>query len=75
MATGCLDSTLKIYDVDNNYELKTVLEGPTDEIRFIDWHPKGNVILGGSADNSCWMWNALKGEVMATFFGHEKPIT
>lgn len=33
MATGCLDSTLKIYDVDNNYELKTVLEGPTDEIR------------------------------------------
>lgn len=42
----------------------------------MEWHKKANVLVAGSSDNSCWMWNVNKGgEVMASFFGHEEKLT
>ncbi|EAR83674.2 WD domain, G-beta repeat protein (macronuclear) [Tetrahymena thermophila SB210] len=73
-ATGCLDGVVKIWDGTTG-EFKRALEGPSDEIRFLEWHSKGNVILAGSADNSAWMWNAANGQYMASFNGHEQPVT
>ena len=52
----------------------TVLEGPSEDLTFIDWHPKGYVLLCGSVDRSAWMFNAANGEVMESFFGHEQEI-
>jgi len=43
--------------------LKT-LEGPTEALTWICWHPRGDVILAGSADFSSWMWNAQSGVCM-----------
>jgi WD40 repeat protein len=37
IATGSMDATVKIWDV-NDGKLITSLEGPSEEIRFIDWH-------------------------------------
>merc|ERR1711890_165963 len=37
LATSSLDSTVRIYDSYSG-ELRHILEGPSDEIRFIDWH-------------------------------------
>ena len=59
-ATGTLDGAIKIWEAETG-EFKRLLEGPADEIRFIDWHSKGNVIVAGSADNTAWMWNAANG--------------
>ncbi|EGR31921.1 hypothetical protein IMG5_099490 [Ichthyophthirius multifiliis] len=71
--TGALDGSVKVWT--SNGEFKKLLEGPTDEIRFLNWHPKGNVVIAGSADNSVWMWNAISGQYMSTFTGHQQPLT
>merc|ERR1719473_246010 len=46
------------------------LEGPGEDISWIDWHPKGNVLVAGSNDCTAWMWNATKGAQMQCFVGH-----
>jgi angio-associated migratory cell protein len=40
-----------------------------------EWHPKGNVVLAGSRDNSTWMWLAATGAYMNVFSGHSGPVT
>ena len=44
--------------------LTGTLEGPGDAIDWLQWHPKGNVLLAGSEDFSAWMWNAETGIMM-----------
>jgi hypothetical protein len=63
------------------------LEGPGSEVEWIQWHPKGDVLLAGSTDATAWMWHAphytpkTKGaplkhaECMAVFAGHEADVT
>ena len=57
---GCLDGFVKIWETET-YKLHKELQGPSEEIRFIDWHVKGNAILAGSSDTSIWLWNANNG--------------
>jgi len=38
------------------------------------WHPKGNVLLAGSADCTSWMWSVPKGKEMQIFAGHGGPV-
>ena len=40
----------------------------------MDWHPRGNVIVVGSADGTCWMWNS-KGNCLNIFSGHDGAVT
>ena len=40
------------------------LEGPEEDINWLSWHPKGNVILAGSTDMLTWMWMATTGKAM-----------
>lgn len=51
------------------------LEGPTDDVHWLAWHPKGNVIAAGSEDCTVWMWNATTGAVMQVFGGHTAPVS
>lgn len=44
--------------------LTGTLEGPGDAIDWLQWHPKGNVLLAGSEDFSAWMWSAETGIMM-----------
>jgi len=64
-----LDGTINVYKT-KNYELKCKPEGPTEEIMFLEWHPKGNLLVAGSSDSSCWIWNVLNGELLNSFY-HE----
>lgn len=47
------------------------MEGGSSEVTVLKWHPKGNVLLAGFEDCQLWMWNAVTGDVMAVFGGHE----
>ena len=54
------------------------LEGPSGDINFLAWHPKGDVLLAGSADGTAWMWSAPAGGAAATcmqvFAGHAGAV-
>jgi WD40 repeat protein len=56
-----MNNPIRIWNVENNYELKATLEGPSDDINFVEWHPKGNVIICGGKDLMIWMFNGLNG--------------
>ena len=45
-------------------QLVSILEGPSESVDWIDWHPKGNVVVAGSSDSTCWMWKAKLGECL-----------
>ena len=53
-----MDSAVKIWNVQDSGTLVETLEGPGEDIEFMSWHPKGNVLLAGSVDTTCWMWMA-----------------
>ncbi|KAI7863342.1 WD40-repeat-containing domain protein [Spinellus fusiger] len=55
-------------------EMCTSVEGP-DEMIWIDWHPKGNILLAGASDGSLWMWAMPSGKFMNIFSGHAAPVT
>eukprot|EP00943_MAST-04B_sp_MAST-4B-sp1_P006988 g6988.t1 len=76
-ATGSMDSTVKIWSVEEPGKLIETLEGPGEDIEFISWHPKGNVVLAGSVDTTVWMWMAGTGTArcMQVFAGHEDSVT
>jgi WD40 repeat protein len=61
LVTCGMNNPIRIWNVENNYELKATLEGPSDDINFIEWHPKGNVIICGGKDLMIWMFNGSNG--------------
>lgn len=74
MATGALDGCVSIWKVSDG-SLVQALEGPEEDINWISWHPKGNVIIAGSVDMLVWMWMATTGDCMQVFSGHSGPVT
>ena len=54
LATGSYDGTVRIWTPQG--ALVQCLEGPSKEIEWILWHPKGHAILAGSNDTMAWMW-------------------
>ncbi|KAJ1945477.1 60S ribosomal subunit assembly or modification protein, partial [Linderina macrospora] len=73
VATGGMDGKINVYK-SGQTEKCAVLEGP-DEIQWINWHPKGNVLLAGANDTSMWMWSLPNGDFMNVFNGHSAPVT
>lgn len=55
--------------------LVQTLEGPTSDIEWIQWHPKGYAIIAGSKDSTVWMWWATSGKVMNVFSAHGAPVS
>ena len=55
LATAGMDGVVHISNAETG-ELVNTLEGP-DEINWIDWHPKGHLLIAGSLDTNVWMWN------------------
>ncbi|KAJ3277779.1 hypothetical protein HK104_002979 [Borealophlyctis nickersoniae] len=72
-ASGGMDGKVHVFNVATG-QLAVTLEGPTD-ITWIDWHPKGNVLLAGSEDATTWMWSVPSGTCMAVFTGHADSVT
>ncbi|KAJ2777153.1 60S ribosomal subunit assembly or modification protein [Coemansia interrupta] len=73
VASGGMDGKINVYRTDGLQKCAT-LEGP-DEIQWINWHPKGNVLLAGAQDASLWMWSLPTGDFMNVFNGHGAPVT
>lgn len=71
--TAGLDGKIMIWDLTDG-SLKLVLEGPED-CEWAEWHSKGNAVIAGSRDGTCWMWLANNGQCVQVFAGHDGAVT
>lgn len=74
LATGGLDGQVKIWDASEGSLVRN-LEGPDEGITWLQWHPRGAILIAGSEDFTCWMWNVEKGICMQMFIGHSGAVT
>ncbi|CAO3646787.1 unnamed protein product [Cunninghamella echinulata] len=72
VASAGMDGRVRVWKTANG-EFCTSVEGP-DEIVWMNWHPKGNVLLAGAADSTIWMWAMPSGKFMNIFNGHAAPV-
>ncbi|KAJ1987848.1 60S ribosomal subunit assembly or modification protein [Coemansia spiralis] len=73
VATGGMDGRVNVYRTDG-YAKCAALDGP-NEVQWLDWHPKGSVLLAGAQDGSLWMWSLPTGDFMNVFTGHSAPVS
>lgn len=73
LATGSMDGTVKVWNADGMC-IQT-LEGAGEAVEWVQWHPKGGVVLAGADDFTAWMWLAASAACMQVFSGHSGPVT
>ncbi|KAL8292441.1 hypothetical protein RQP46_001053 [Phenoliferia psychrophenolica] len=80
VATGGMDGRVRVWrrvkgsEGYLSWEFLTNLEGP-DEVNWLDWHPKGNLLLAGGADGTVWLWSLPTGNTLHVLSGHIASVT
>lgn len=72
VATGGMDGQALVWDAQTGQPV-VACEGCT-EVEWLDWHPRGHVLLGGSSDGNVWMWKVPSGHMMAVFAAHTDVV-
>ncbi|KAI8353221.1 quinon protein alcohol dehydrogenase-like superfamily [Blakeslea trispora] len=73
VASAAMDGKVRVWNAETG-DFCVAVDGP-DEVIWIDWHPKGNILLAGATDSSIWMWAMPSGKFMNVFSGHAAPVT
>jgi WD40 repeat protein len=68
LASGSVDTTIKIWDTIKGIEIKT-LNGHTDLVRSLAVLPDES-LASGSADTKIKIWDTIKGIEIKTLTGH-----
>ncbi|KAG0164852.1 hypothetical protein DFQ28_010369 [Apophysomyces sp. BC1034] len=72
VASAGMDGKVRVWKTQTG-EFCAAAEGP-DDIVWIDWHPKGNILLAGAQDSTIWMWAMPTGKFMNIFSGHAAAV-
>ncbi|EKX44683.1 hypothetical protein GUITHDRAFT_109462 [Guillardia theta CCMP2712] len=77
IAAAAMDGVIKVWMADTG-ELVTSLEG-SGTMNWMEWHPRGSVILAGSDDGNCFMWeissSSREGGKRNFFSAHPGSVT
>jgi ribosome assembly protein SQT1 len=76
MATGGMNNKIRVWNTaSEDFEIKCTLDdGPSDDMNFLEWHPKGNVLITGGKDFMVWLLNGANGQFISCLQGHTAEI-
>ena len=72
MASGCFDSTIRIWDISTSKTLK-ILKANSYSVRALALLKNGH-IASGSSDSTVRIWNPNNGNLISTLYGHTKRV-
>ncbi|AFY37013.1 WD-40 repeat-containing protein [[Leptolyngbya] sp. PCC 7376] len=72
IATASLDTTIKLWERQSGKLLHT-LQGHTDWINAVAWHPNGEKIISGSDDQTVRLWSR-NGQPLETLTAHKNRV-
>ena len=74
VATGSMDNTARLWDVNSGECLHTLL-GHTAEIVSLNFDTSGQKIITGSFDHTVKLWDVKTGRCIHTLAGHNGEIS
>ncbi|KAL0248910.1 hypothetical protein GEMRC1_004144 [Eukaryota sp. GEM-RC1] len=74
LAASSLDHTIKIFNINSNFQSLLTLRGHVDSVNSIKWLPSSNIIASGSADKTVSLWDCRTSQCIQSFFGHTNAI-
>jgi WD40 repeat protein len=74
LASGSSDLTVKLWDVTNGRELRT-LAGHTEEVESVAFSPDGRTLACGARDNTVKLWDVATGRELRILAGHTSWIS
>jgi len=74
VATGSMDNTAKLWDVETGQEIFT-LQGHKAEIVSLHFNTDGDKLLTSSFDNTAKIWDVCTGQCLFTLEGHSGELS
>ncbi|MDX2042144.1 MAG: caspase family protein [Acidobacteriota bacterium] len=74
VASGGVDQTVKLWDVESGLELRTLL-GHSSAVQALRFTPDGRLLASGGTDQVIKLWNMETGRLVREFEGHQMTVT
>ena len=74
LATGSRDATVKLWNVSDGRELRTLL-AHQDSVSSVAFSPDGKTLATGSWDNTVKVWNVSDGRELRTLLAHQDSVS
>ena len=73
MASGSVDKTLKIWNLESGAQIKE-LKGHSNDVISVAFSPDGKILASGSGDNTIKIWNLESGAQIKELKGHSNSV-
>lgn len=70
LASGSVDKTIKLWDTENGYLLRTIDSQHADQIQSVAFSPDGKLLASGSWDLTIKLWEVSNGKELSKLTGH-----